>query len=142
MSFYDVPGGLSPAARSGYVDGVVDALWEAYRARMWPAESDAPASYRPTLCWRCEHRARFHEFGHAARYECGQPWSVCSCYMYAPVAPMVQARNPGDKRDVHLPWVFSPRCTAVRIAGGETFVRSLPKGQHVKLFHCNEEPRR
>ena len=50
------------------------------------------------LCWRCEHRARFHETGHAPRCECGDGGAICCCYMYKPVSPCATKRAPGDKR--------------------------------------------
>jgi hypothetical protein len=63
------------------------------------------------LCYRCEHRARYHETGHGPRCECGDTNSAtCGCYMYAPVAPLVLRRSKGDRRR------FGYRTQAVSVA--------------------------
>ncbi len=51
------------------------------------------------LCHRCDRRAVFHEKGIRPRYECGTTSSVFSCYMYAPVRPLVLRRTKGDRRN-------------------------------------------
>ena len=44
-----------------------------------------------SLCFRCEHRAQWHETGgkHQPRMECGEVnSSKYACYMYIPVQPV------------------------------------------------------
>jgi len=46
------------------------------------------------LCYRCEYRAQFLETEHGPRSECGNTGSaVGSCYMVAPVKPLVLLKN-------------------------------------------------
>jgi len=53
------------------------------------------------LCWRCEHRARFHEHGHGPRYECSQvKFASSSCYQYWPTQPLVVKPEKGDNRPI------------------------------------------
>jgi len=68
------------------------------------------------LCFRCEHRARFHETGNGPKYECGDRGAIHSCYMYEPVAPMVMRRNDGDRRVSPGPWFLAARAHALSIA--------------------------
>lgn len=69
-----------------------------------------------SLCYRCEHRARFLETGRGPRWECQQPErSVSGCYMYQPVRPVVLKRNKGDKRPQFGPWMVSARSSFVRL---------------------------
>lgn len=64
-----------------------------------------------SLCHRCEHRARALEEGHGPRYECTQTFSVHSCYMYRPTAPLALCRLKGDRRPLGAGWSFSARAT-------------------------------
>lgn len=65
------------------------------------------------LCFRCEHRARFHEVGSKPRYECGQiDEAVCGCYMYKPVIPLIIKPRDNDDRPLTLN-IFSARMEAV-----------------------------
>lgn len=67
------------------------------------------------LCFRCEHRARYLESGHAPRYECGQAAeSKCGCYMYRPVSPVVMKPQDGDPRPVGS-GMLACRSEAVRV---------------------------
>jgi len=50
------------------------------------------------LCYRCEHRAMFHESGARPRHECGEDRAVGGCYMYKPVRPVVVTVDDGEKR--------------------------------------------
>lgn len=55
------------------------------------------------LCFRCEERAKFHETGHAPRYECGEiDKAVNGCYMFKPVKPIVIKPRKGDERPLSL----------------------------------------
>ena len=79
------------------------------------------------LCWRCEHRATFHDVGFASRYECGQTdKAVGSCYMYRPTKPLVIAPDKGDRRPLS-PAMIAARCHAVGVAEGE-YVTSKGQG--------------
>jgi len=52
-----------------------------------------------SLCYRCEHRVNFLENKIASRCECGTiESSVCGCYMYEPVKPVVLKKNEDDTR--------------------------------------------
>ncbi len=63
------------------------------------------------LCHRCEYRARFLEDGLGPRYECQQAGrSICGCYMYRPVRPVVLKPRAGDKRPAGGPWAIAARC--------------------------------
>jgi hypothetical protein len=84
------------------------------------------------LCFRCEHRAKFLEDGHAPRCECGDiKLSVSSCYMYIPVKPCITI-----PRDLERPR-FGPTFISAR----EEFHR-VPGDHEIKLrlnkFHNNE----
>ena len=61
------------------------------------------------LCWRCEHRAVFHEQKIQSRYECGQNMAVGSCYMFQPVKPVILKRSKGDKRPLFAGWGIAAR---------------------------------
>lgn len=72
------------------------------------------------LCWRCEHRATFHDTGFGPRSECQQTeMAVHSCYMYRPVKPLVLAPDKGDRRPMGAPAMIAARAHAVRVAEGE-----------------------
>jgi len=80
------------------------------------------------LCYRCEERARFYEWGHAARHECGQvAQAVHGCYMYRPVLPHKIAPLDGEKRPIGGPWAFSGRAHSV----------GLPTPQELELRALN-----
>lgn len=59
------------------------------------------------LCWRCEHRALFHEGKGQSRYECGQNTAVVSCFMFQPVKPVILKKEKGDKRPMFAGWGVS-----------------------------------
>lgn len=73
------------------------------------------------LCYRCEHRAQFHETGRRPRMQCGDiELAVSSCYMYKPVAPLIlTADNKDDPRPILGPPMLSGRVTPTAIAEGE-----------------------
>lgn len=71
------------------------------------------------LCYRCEHRAAFHETGLRPRYECGAGGTVTSCYMYKPVKPVILKKTKGDKRPQFGPAMISARSQGVGIADFE-----------------------
>jgi len=51
------------------------------------------------LCYRCEHRARFHETGHGPRMECQNATTAsCGCYMYRPVEPLILRAAESEKQ--------------------------------------------
>lgn len=61
------------------------------------------------LCYRCEHRAKFHEDGSQPRFECGQiKQSVFRCYMFQPVKPIVLIPDKDDPRKA-ITGYFAPR---------------------------------
>jgi hypothetical protein len=72
-----------------------------------------------SLCFRCEHRAKFLEEGYGPRHECKDvETSKFICYCYQPVKPIVlkypdcgdAAYNKANReRDVSLPWCIAPR---------------------------------
>ena len=69
-----------------------------------------------SLCHRCEHRAHALETGHGPRCECTTfGMSVCGCYMYRPVNPVVLKRRKGDRRAVGLQPMLGPRLEAVGV---------------------------
>ena len=91
----------------------------------------------PSLCFRCEHRARFHERGWRPRMECGSEGSVCSCYMYKPVLPVWTA--PSDQSDARprfsMP-LISSRESALRVAedGVDGRYRAVAWGDAVLVY--------
>jgi hypothetical protein len=132
---------LPPVARNTYMDATVAAQLDSAQAMAMAAQSTATVAdaYRPSLCFRCEERARYLEFGHAARYECGCTGrAVRACYCYRPVAPMVQAPLAGDGRPIGAPWMLAPRCEAKRVAAGHTELRRMRGREHVMVFVCEE----
>lgn len=79
-------------------------------------KSRESAVLRVSLCHRCEHRAHAWETGHGPRCECTSfGMSVCGCYMYRPVNPVVLKRRKGDRRSVGLPPMLGPRLEAVGV---------------------------
>lgn len=66
------------------------------------------------LCFRCEHRATFHETKRQPRCECGNVTvGVHSCYMFRPTIPPVMEADKGDKRPAFGPWMIAGRTHAV-----------------------------
>ena len=82
------------------------------------------------LCFRCEHRAHFHETGYGPRYECKQNGAVGACYMYRPVSPCVcKPLHPDDPRPIWGPAALSCRMQFVRVLdvdGGEFLYKVVP----------------
>lgn len=77
------------------------------------------------LCFRCEHRAMFLERGMQPRCECGDvEGTVCSCYMYKPVRPVLLDRNEGDDR---------PRFAGAMIAARERCVGVAERDVDIEL---------
>ena len=72
---------------------------------------------KPSLCYRCEHRATFLERGHGPRYECHLANSSrAACYCYLPVRPCVLAKlNESDPRPAGS-GLFAARSRAVGVA--------------------------
>jgi hypothetical protein len=69
-----------------------------------------------SLCYRCEHRAKFLEMQIRPRYECGEPnRSVSSCYMFQPARPLVIKPRDGDTRPITLN-LIGGRVEAVKVA--------------------------
>ena len=62
-----------------------------------------------SLCYRCEHRAIYHETSHGPRCECKDTSSVSCCYMYKPVKPVRLKRTDGDKRPLGGAPILSAR---------------------------------
>ena len=63
-----------------------------------------------SLCYRCEHRAQFNESERRPRYECGDTkMSVCGCYMYKPVRPVILEKDKDDIRPQFGPQMISAR---------------------------------
>lgn len=66
-----------------------------------------------SLCFRCEHRALWHESNGEwkPRCECGDyKISKFTCYMYRPVKPVVLEKlDKKDRRSVFSPALFSAR---------------------------------
>jgi hypothetical protein len=80
------------------------------------------------LCFRCDHRAKFLEIGSQPRYECGQTGqSVCGCYMYKPVKPVILKRNKGDRRPQFAGYMLSARSRGVRIPTEREFILNFKK---------------
>lgn len=61
------------------------------------------------LCWRCEHRACFHETGFHPRFECGEARAVHNCYMFMPTKPIAVGPIKGEKRPIFGPWFVAGR---------------------------------
>jgi len=89
-----------------------------------------------SLCFRCEHRARFHELGHAPRCECGEPKrSVCTCYMYRPVMPCVLVRAKGDRRPMFAGAMIAARMSCLRVATEQDVELQASKVKGGHLLH-------
>ena len=88
-----------------------------------------------SLCYRCEHRARFLEDGRRPRYECGEVTdSKTSCYMHRPVSPVVVDKaNDGDPRPQFGPAIISARSRFVRVA---TVHYELTKAHDGHVVYC------
>ena len=71
------------------------------------------------LCYRCEHRALYHETGEQPRMECGRPSAVWGCYMYQPVRPLAVLPNKGERRPIGGEWMIAGRMHAERTAASE-----------------------
>ena len=72
------------------------------------------------LCFRCEHRAVFHESNIAPRYECGcKGFAVCSCYMFKPVKSLILAPlDKKDKRPFLGPAMIASRAVSIGVSQG------------------------
>ena len=99
--------------------------------------------YAP-LCYRCDHRANWHETKHGPRYECGVLNSaVCGCYMYRPVRPLGLVREPsetalhGRKRMIAGPWMLAARCRGVQIAN-QHLEATVVKGAILQTWVADE----
>jgi hypothetical protein len=91
------------------------------------------------LCWRCEHRAIFHERGKSSRYECGKWTSVISCYMFQPVKPIILKRVKDDKRPMFAGWGVSARVhRSEKDADMELTVRKAKDGYQLYWTHKNK----
>ena len=71
------------------------------------------------LCYRCEHRALFHETGDQPRFECGASRASWTCYMYRPVRPLAVVANDGEERPIGGPWMLAGRVHAEKPAAVE-----------------------
>ena len=87
---------------------------------------------RGGLCYRCEHRAKYWETGHAPRMECGSDeMSVGGCYMYQPVRPViVKQQNSEDPRPIFFLPMIAGRVRFSRVATDEE--------THLELSSPNE----
>ena len=94
-------------------------------------------------CFRCEHRAKFLETKLQPRFECGQTGqSVCGCYMYKPVIPVILKRNEGDKRPQFAGYMFSARSRGVRIpVEGKEIVLNLKKYKDGNMIYWTPKTR-
>lgn len=88
---------------------------------------------KPSLCFRCEHRARYLEDKNIRpRFECGQiTQSTYACYSFLPVKPIITTRLKGDRRPEFGPTMFSSRITSVEYAN---LVATLVKVRKGKIF--------
>ena len=90
------------------------------------------------LCFRCEHRARYHETGRGPRCECqSEKQAVYSCYMYRPVNPVVLAPNEGDDRPMFAGSMFSGRSHFVRVFKSELAAKETDDGV---FLYCTGNP--
>jgi hypothetical protein len=81
------------------------------------------------LCFRCDHRAKFLEFGWRPRYECGEPEKcVGGCYMYKPTCPVVLGKDPDDERPQFSAPIISARSRFVEVADMELAVKVCDTG--------------
>lgn len=85
------------------------------------------------LCWRCEHRAHYHEVQRGPRCECGGSGAVGSCYMYKPCYPVALRRSDsertlhGRQRPVAGPGMIAARCQGVLITDAELVGKKIRK---------------
>ena len=71
------------------------------------------------LCYRCEHRAVWHETKQGPRAECHDALTgVGSCYMYLPVLPYITVKDSTDKR---------PRFAGAMMSSRERVRRAVDK---------------
>lgn len=89
--------------------------------------------YRGGLCFRCDHRANYHETKQQPRYECGTEMAVHSCYMYKPTTPLVLVPSDRtDKRPFLGPAFIASRACAVGKAEGKW--HAMAQGQGVVVY--------
>lgn len=82
-----------------------------------------------SLCFRCEHRARFFETGIRPKSECGDiEKSKMECYMFKPVKPVILKKDKKDKRPQFGSWLFTARSSAVSIAPCNIEFKKYKKG--------------
>lgn len=68
------------------------------------------------FCYRCEYRAAFLETGHGPRCECKDTaMSVCGCYMYRPVLPVVMVPAHNETRPIFGPTMIAGRSRSLRV---------------------------
>ena len=88
------------------------------------------------LCFRCEHRAQHLDSkeAHQPRYECGEiKSSVCGCYMYQPVKPVVTSMLKGERKCLRFgPAMLSARELGVKVA--EDIMLKIHKGTRGEAF--------
>ena len=93
------------------------------------------------LCHRCEHRVCHIETKgrHQPRSECGdRDLAVVSCYMYAPVRPIVTGPREGDTRPRAASWPIAAREEGKRVAQDDE--NKVPHDvEMVVQFRENEE---
>ena len=69
------------------------------------------------LCFRCEHRALFHESNgnYHPRCECGDKDSaLVSCYMFKPISPLILRKTYKDPRPISLNLFGSRVCAKTK----------------------------
>jgi len=85
------------------------------------------------LCFRCEHRAKHLDSKkqYQPRCECGMiESSVCCCYMYQPVKPVVTKIHSNYKKHPRFgPWMMSAREVGIELLDGKIAVIDLKKGK-------------
>jgi len=95
------------------------------------------------LCFRCEHRALWHETAgaHRPRHECGE-WAraVGGCYMFLPVRPCVLARSDGDTRPIAASWMLAARSRGVEVCDCETVTTGDP--ERYVIYHRPKRTRK
>ena len=92
---------------------------------------NSPPEYQ-TLCFRCEHRAKYLESKNGPRCECKSvETSVYSCYMYTPVKPVIIAKNENDKRPQFVGSAFSARSHGVKIADLQLSLKEYSDGNMI-----------
>lgn len=92
------------------------------------------------LCWRCEHRARFHEEGHRPRYECGEVKTAkVACYAYLPTRPYTVKVVEGDKRIPFGPGMVSARVEVVEVCTTLKATRKKERNKLTLLWNDNSK---